>query len=173
MVGKAVDRGASGREGARANKRHEIKRQSTQIQTKGNFSTAADSGQLPVQDHPRPINSVQTASPAARWQQQEEEAIEGRFRIEIKPRDAEQRGVEAGRRGEDTGAGARSDGLVAEEGRPPGAPRARRRLHPRPRPQDRYAAPSTPSTLSTHDRVWLLHSPLIRRYGGQTYRCVL
>jgi hypothetical protein len=29
---------------------------------------------------------------------------------------------------------------VAEEGRPPGSPRAGRRLHPRPRPQHRYAA---------------------------------
>lgn len=52
-------------------------------------------------------------------------------------RGAARRGVEAGRRGEDTGACARGDGLVAEEGRPAGAPRARRCLHPRPRAQDR------------------------------------
>lgn len=44
---------------------------------------------------------------------------------------------EAGCR-EDTGAGARCDGLVAEEGRLPGPPRARRRLLPRrPHAQDR------------------------------------
>lgn len=65
-------------------------------------------------------------------------------------------GVQAGHRGEDTGAGgARGDGLVAEEGRPPGAPRAGRRLHPRrPRPQHRQWRQHTEASRGCAD-LWI------------------